>query len=153
MTQARHTCTSAERPFNAAPATKSTRRDFLWRLGGGLGGVPLASMLGNDRLLAAMNTSTGVLGARGGPHHRPRAKRVVQLYMSGAASQCDTFDYKPRLVRDHGKQWDPGEKVELFQSSPGNTMQTPWAWRQYGKCGKYINDCVAPLGSVVDEMA
>ena len=37
--------------------------------------------------------------------------------MSGAASQCDTFDYKPRLISDHGKPWDPGEKVELFQST------------------------------------
>ena len=34
-----------------------------------------------------------------GLHHRARAKRVVQLFMSGAASQCDTFDYKPELVR------------------------------------------------------
>src|SRR5687768_3786790 len=127
------------------------RRDFLWRLGGGLGGIALANLLGRDGLLAS--PAGGLLNASGGPHHAPRAKRVVQLYMSGAASQCDTFDYKPRLVKDHGKPWDPGEKVELFQSSPGNTMQTPWAWRQYGKCGKYINDCVAPLGSVVDEMA
>jgi hypothetical protein len=146
-----HTCTTTQRPFNDAPAASPSRRDFLWRLGGGLGGVALASMLGDDRLLAGANA--GVLNARGGPHHRPRAKRVVQLYMSGAASQCDTFDYKPRLARDHGKQWDPGEKVELFQSSPGQTMQSPWPWRQYGQSGKYVNDCVAPLGSVVDEMA
>jgi hypothetical protein len=73
--------------------------------------------------------------------------------MSGAASQCDTFDYKPRLIRDDGKPWDPGEKVELFQSSPGKTMASPWPWRQYGRCGKWINDCVAPLGDCVDDLA
>jgi len=121
-----------------------SRRDFLWRYGGGLGGIALASLLGDEGLLAS--TQPGL-------HHPAKAKRVVQLYMSGAASQCDTFDYKPRLIRDHGKPWDPGQKVELFQSSPGQTMQSPWKWRQYGQCGKWINDCVAPLGECVDEIA
>ena len=39
--------------------------------------------------------------------------------MSGAASQCDTFDYKPELIKQHGQKFDPGGKVELFQSAPG----------------------------------
>src|SRR4051794_6982877 len=86
-----------------------SRRNFLWRFGGGLGGIALANLLGAETLLAAAAPRTRTLGL----HHPPRAKRVVQLYMSGAASQCDTFDYKPRLIRDHGKPWDPGEKVEL----------------------------------------
>ncbi len=131
-----------------------TRRQFLWKYGGGLGGIALASMLKADPLMGALsNPSRGLLQQTGGVHHVPRVKRVVQLYMSGAASQCDTFDYKPRLARDHGKPWDPGEQVVLFQSSPGHTMQAPWKWRRYGQCGKWINDCVAPLGDVVDEMA
>jgi hypothetical protein len=57
------------------------------------------------------------------------------------------------LIQDHGKPWDPGEKVELFQSSPGQTMRAPWPWKQYGGCGKWINDCVAPLGACVDDIA
>lgn len=127
-----------------------SRREFLWNYGSGLGGMALAAMLGQDDLLA---DPTGALHRRGGLDHIPRAKRVVQLYMSGAASQCDTFDYKPRLSKDHGEPWDPGEQVELFQSSPGKTMQSPWKWRQHGQCGKWINDCVAPLGDCVDEIA
>lgn len=126
------------------PIAQTDRRDFLWQFGGGLGGLALAGLLDRDGLLAA---------PAGGTHHTPKAKRVIQLYMSGAASQCDTFDYKPRLVRDNGKQWDPGEKVELFQSSPGHTMQSPWAWKHYGQCGKWINDCVSPLGGCVDDLA
>jgi hypothetical protein len=121
------------------------RRQFLWQLGGGLGGIALASLLDGDNLLEAEPLK--------GLHHPAKAKRVVQLYMSGAASQCDTFDYKPRLLRDHGKPWNPGEKVELFQSSPGSTMRSPWNWKQYGHSGKWINDCVAPLGACVDEIA
>ncbi len=116
------------------------RREALWNIGGGLGGIALASLLGDDRLLAA-------------PHHAPKAKRVVQLFMSGAASQCDLFDYKPLLIKENGKAWDPGEKVELFQSSPGSTMAAPWAWKQYGESGKFLNDCVAPLGACADDMA
>ena len=117
-----------------------SRREMLFSLGGGLGGIALASILNDDRLLAET-------------HHAPKAKRVVQLFMSGAASQCDLFDYKPRLIKDNGKAWDPGEKVELFQSSPGSTMAAPWAWQQYGQCGKFLNDCVAPLGACADDMA
>ncbi len=121
------------------------RRRFLWQLGGGLGGVALAAMLQRDGVFAG--------GPKRGPHFPAKAKRVVQLFMSGAASQCDTFDYKPRLIRDHGKPWDPGEQVELFQSSPGQCMMAPWKWRQYGQCGKWLNDCVAPLGACADDLA
>ncbi|WP_278471552.1 DUF1501 domain-containing protein [Gimesia maris] len=123
------------------------RREFLMSAGGGLGGIALASLLQNDQLLATPQTSSQIL------HHPPKAKRVVQLYMSGAASQCDTFDYKPELIKDNGNNWDPGEQVQLFQSSPGKTMQAPWKWKQYGQSGKWLNECVAPLGDCVDDMA
>src|SRR5215510_1364441 len=87
------------------------RRSFLWQSGGGLGGVALACLLGRDGLLA------GAEGAGGGDglHHPARAKRVVQLFMSGGASQCDLFDYKPLLIERNGSQWDPGEQVKLFE--------------------------------------
>ena len=134
----------------------ASRREFLWRYGGGLGGVALASMFGNAGLLeAAAPVSTtrslgvGAMALKGGLHFPAKAKRVIQLYMAGAASQCDTFDYKPDLIRLHGQKFDTGEKVELFQSSPGAWMQSPWKWKQYGKCGKWINDCVADRKSVV----
>jgi len=129
-----------------------SRRQLLWQLGGGLGGLALLQMLADEQSQAAgAEKPRAELG--GGLHHPAKAKRVVQLFMSGAASHVDTFDYKPRLVRDDGNAWDPGEQVELFQSSPGKTMRAPWKWRQYGRCGKWINDCVAPLGACVDDMA
>jgi hypothetical protein len=127
-----------------------SRRELLFSLGGGLGGIALASLLADDQLLAETD---GARRADGGLHHKPKAKRVVQLFMSGAASQCDLFDYKPRLIKDDGKAWDPGESVELFQSSPGATMAAPWKWQQYGESGKWLNDCVAPLGACADDMA
>jgi hypothetical protein len=120
------------------------RRDFLWRFGGGLGGVALAHLLRGEGTLAVADTP---------PQFAPRAKRVVQLFMSGAASQVDTFDYKPELIKRHGEKFDPGGKVELFQSDPGAVMQSPWGWKQYGECGKWISDLVPHLARCVDDIA
>ena len=111
------------------------RRQFLWNFGGGLGGIALAQMLSGET------------------HFPARAKRVVQLFMSGAASQCDTFDYKPELIRRHGEKFDPGGKVELFQSSPGAVMQSPWEWKQRGQCGKWVSDLVPHIASCADDIA
>ncbi len=131
------------------------RRSFLWRSGGGLGGIALASLLAEDGLLG------GEVGGparprpewNGGLHHPAKARRVVQLFMSGAASQCDTFDYKPALIKKNGEKFDPGRKVELFQSVPGSVMKSPWNWRPRGGCGKFVSDLVPHLGELVDEMA
>ena len=80
------------------------RRDFLWQSGGGLGGVALAALLGADGLLAADASGGGArLRPDGGVHHAPRARRVVQLFMAGAASHIDLFDFKPELIKRHGQ--------------------------------------------------
>lgn len=131
------------------------RRSFLWQLGGGLGGIALAYRLGIDGLLAdTVPSSPAVRSARdGGLHHPARAQRVVQLFMSGAASQCDTFDYKPELIRRAGEPFDPGGTVELFQSQPGTVMPSPWKWRQHGECGKWVSDLLPHLAECVDEIA
>src|SRR5579859_5365289 len=95
-----------------------SRRDFLWNSGGGLGGIALAALLGQEGLLNASEKPSGAVGLL---HYPARAKRVVQLFMAGAASHVDLFDYKPELIKRNGKPWDPGEQVELFQSVPGQT--------------------------------
>jgi hypothetical protein len=127
------------------------RREFLWRFGGGLGGIALAQLLGEQNLLA--ESATPRAEWNGGLHHRAKAKRVVQLFMSGAASQCDTFDYKPALIERHGQKFDPGGKVELFQSDPGPVMKSPWTWKQYGQSGKWVSDLVPHIASCVDDIA
>ncbi len=133
------------------PPTHIHRRNFLLQ-SGSLSSIALTTMLLGD---GAADEFLGIPHVQGGQqlHHPPKAKRVIQLFMSGAASQCDTFDYKPQLDQRHGEQWSENDKVELFQSKPGKFMKSPWPWRQYGQCGKWINDCVAPLGRCVDDMA
>jgi hypothetical protein len=111
------------------------RRRFLFDFGGGLGGIALARMMSAET------------------HFPAKAKRIVQLFMSGAASQCDTFDYKPELIRRNGEKFEPGGKVELFQSSPGAVMKSPWEWKQRGQCGKWVSGLTPHIGSCVDDIA
>ena len=122
-----------------------SRRDFLWNFGGGLGGIALAHLLG-AKGASSINQATF-------PNHQPKAKRVIQLFMSGAASQVDTFDYKPALQKYAGQPFDPGGVVELFQSSAGVVMPSPWEWKQYGECGKWVSGLVPHLAQCVDDIA
>jgi len=128
------------------------RRDFLWQSGGGLGGIALTALMAGDGLLAAEGSGAG-LRPDGGLHHAPRAKRVVQLFMAGAASHLDLFDFKPELIKRHGQPADFGEPVEAFQDGLGPWLRPVFDFRPYGACGKLLGDAVAPLGSVVDEIA
>src|SRR5713101_2638420 len=140
------------RRYDGMTAPALDRRELLWQAGGGLGGIALAYLLGRDGLLAAPAVK-GRTDLAGGLHHRAKAKRVVQLFMSGAASQVDTFDYKPELIKRHGQKFDPGGRVELFQSAPGPCMKSPWTWKPYGQCGKYVSSLLPHLAGCVDDMA
>lgn len=124
-----------------------TRRDFLWGLGGGLGGIALADLLGRDQQLLAAAKPAAAL------HHPPKAKRVVQFFMSGGASHIDMFDYKPELIKRHDQPFDIDEKIELFQSDPGTFFKSPWEWKQYGESGKWMSGLVPHLAECVDDIA
>ena len=119
------------------------RREWLGRFGGGLGGVALAA-LAAERIRA---------DGGGQPRSPARAKRVVQLFMAGAASHVDLFDHKPELVKRHGQPSDFGEPVEAFQNGLGPWLKPIWPFRPHGQSGKLLADVVAPLGRVVDRIA
>src|SRR5919202_4949036 len=114
------------------------RRDFLWHSGGGLGGIALAALLGREGLLAGERPRPD-----GGLHHKPRAKRVVQLFMAGGASHLDMFDYKPELIKRHGRPSDFGEHVEAFQNGLGPWMRPAWDFKPYGKGAQMLSEGVA----------
>ena len=77
-----------------------SRRRFLYHAGAGLGSLALADVLGGS-VAAAQTSSRGALGTG---HHAATAKRVIFLFMAGAPSQLETFDYKPELTRLHGTE-------------------------------------------------
>lgn len=124
------------------------RREFLFHLGGGLGGIALAAMLAEEGELAGQT-----LRPDGGLHHRPKARRVVQLFMAGGASHIDLFDYKPELVKRHGEKSDFGEHVEAFQDGLGPWLKPVFPFKPFGDTGKMLGEPVWPLGAVVDRMA
>ena len=70
-----------------------TRRQFFKRGAAGLGSAALTSMMLNADEKTPAKEGAGVLGKG---HHKAKAKRVIYLFMAGAPSQLDTFDYKPK---------------------------------------------------------
>src|SRR5256885_2097327 len=144
---------AAEGRRDACP-TSLTRREFLWRSGGGLGGIALATLLTREGLLGAAAEAVLGNGARPGlPHHPPKAKRVIQMFMAGAASHIDLFDFKAELAKRDGQKSGFGEHVEAFQDGLGPWMKPQWEFKPYGQCGKLLSEVVADLGKVVDEIA
>src|SRR6187455_2807566 len=110
----------------------------------GLGGIALASLL--------PQTSTADSPS---PNPPAKAKRVIQLFMNGGASQCDLFDYKPSLIAQSGQKFDPGDgaRVEASISVPGALMKSPFEWAQHGQCGRWVSSALPHLAKHVDEMA
>lgn len=130
----------------ASRQAKCTRRRLLVDGLESFSGLALASMLWQDAL-------AGQDGEMQALHHPPKAKRVVQLFMGGAASHLDLWDHKPALEQHHGQPSDFGEHVEAFQNGLGPWMKSPFRFAPYGETGKMLSEVVEPLGACVDDMA
>jgi hypothetical protein len=137
------------------PLRHTSRREFLWHAGGGLGGCALANLLLNDKLIAADGSPR--LERSVGLHHPPKAKRVIQLFMNGGVSQMDTFLHRPRLADLHGKPFDPGtgEKIESVTGSHAGfpVMKSPFEFKQHGQCGAWVSSVFPHLATCVDDIA
>src|ERR1700721_2432653 len=122
-----------------------SRRDWLWNVGGGLGGIALPHILGQGGARGGARKDRPRADLNGGVHHRAKARRVVQLFLNGGMSQMDTFDHKPELDRRHGEVFDPGEHVEGVTSAPGRVMKSPFEFRQYGESGRWVSSVFPQL--------
>lgn len=123
-----------------------SRREFVQQASTNFGALAMAVLLQNESE-AAGGGAVKVL------HHPPKAKRVVQLFMAGAASHIDLWDHKPLLEKLHGQQSDFGEPVETFQNGLGPWMKSPFRFSPYGESSKMLSEVVAPLGDCVDDIA
>jgi len=129
----------------------NSRRDFLWNIGGGLGGLAVSQMLAHEALSAENERPNPEFN--GGLHHRAKAWRVIQLFMTGGASPMDTYDYKPELDKLHGQKLGPEKKPEGFTAMPGAIMKSPFKFKQHGESGRWVSSVFPHQAEEVDEMA
>ncbi len=134
------------------------RRWFLKQCGLGLGSMALASMMGPAEALAGVaktKTPTNPLAPKQ-PHFQPKAKRVIYLFMGGAPSQLDLFDYKPGLVKYNGKPV-PAEVIMgqkyAFIKPDAALYASDFKFAKHGKCGAELSDALPHLSGVVDDIA
>lgn len=133
----------------------SNRRDFFGQTAGALGGIALADLL--TREAAADKPQRPAVDAARPyaareSHFPAKAKRVLTIFCSGACSQIDTFDFKPELIRRHGKPMPGAEGLLTFQGRQGNLTKSPWTFRPRGECGKMISDLVPMIGAMADDI-
>jgi hypothetical protein len=132
---------------------QNTRRQFLWNIGGGFGGLAISQMLARETVGAEINPVQSRSELNGGIHHRAKAKRVIQLFMTGGASPMDTYDYKPELERLHGQELGPKEKPEGFTVAPGAILKSPFKFKQHGESGRWVSSVFPAQAQEVDQMA
>ncbi len=140
--------------FHRNPIPSLTRRDALRKLGAGFGTMGLASVLSQTHLLGSQlsetSRNTSPLAPKP-PHFAPKAKRVIQLFMPGGPSQVDTFDYKPEIAKHAGERPECVDRKSLRNTKMG-LMPSPYAFKQYGQCGKYVSEIFPHTAQCVDDI-
>ena len=147
--------TTPEHFFNAY-RQQLTRRWFFKECGVGLGAIALGSLLGENRLSAAGKVAGVNPLTPKKPHFPPKAKRVIYLFMAGAPSHLEMFDYKPELAKWDGKL-PPEELLKGYRAAfinPNSKLLGPkYKFARHGKCGAEISEILPHLAGVVDDIA
>lgn len=137
-----------------------TRRHFFQHCGVGVGKIALASLLAggtgamrSKNLLGSTDTVGGIAGQ---PNFLPRAKRVIYLFMAGAPSQLDLFDYKPRLAELEGQPIPPsvidGQRYAFIQ--PDAAILGPqFKFQKHGSAGVEVSELLPWFSKIVDEVS
>ncbi|MSR40391.1 MAG: DUF1501 domain-containing protein [Phycisphaerales bacterium] len=132
----------------------ATRRRFLCDAGLSLGGVALASLLGNT---ASADASGATTLAHDKPklHFAPRAKSVIFIHLAGAPPQHDLFDLKPALDRYNGQpcpeEFLKGEKFAFIKGHP-TLLASPFKFAKFGQTGMELSQLIPNIGSIADEI-
>ncbi|MFN3167856.1 MAG: DUF1501 domain-containing protein [Phycisphaeraceae bacterium] len=144
-----------------------TRRQFFGRAAAGLGSVALGLLLGNELFQGpptyAQDAKQGVQspavgGLPGLPHFAPKAKRAIYLFMSGAPSQIDTFDYKPQMDKLFDKDLPDdirmGQRLTTMTSGQSRFPVAPsiYQFKPHGRSGTHVSELLPHMAGVVDEL-
>jgi hypothetical protein len=131
-----------------------TRRHFFGRAAPGVGIAALASLL-NDESRGQSESSGGLAGF---PNYKPTAKRVIYLFQSGAPSQMDLFDYKPKLAELRGTELPDsvrqGQRLTGMTATQSSLPIAPsrFKFARHGKCGAWVSELMPQTAKVVDEL-
>jgi hypothetical protein len=123
-----------------------TRRHLLQSTSCGFGYLALSSLLGAWQPAAALGASEANPLAPKKPHFTPKAKRVIFMFMQGAPSHVDTFDYKPQLEKDNGK------KVSGRGGKSRALLKSPFKFHKSGESGLPISEIFPNLAKQADDL-
>ena len=135
--------------------TLETRRQFFRKSAAGLGGAALASLLGQDSVLGA----AGAASTGGTFHHTPKAKRAIYLFMSGAPSQIDLWDHKPKMDALYDKDLPPeirnGQRLTTMTSGQARFPVAPsiYQFQKHGQAGTEVSELLPYTAKMVDDIA
>ncbi|QDV10383.1 hypothetical protein CA51_02310 [Rosistilla oblonga] len=137
-----------------------TRRHFFRNASLGLGTAALASMPGSPLHAATADAQLqGTPGLANLPHHQPKAKRAIYLFMSGAPSQMDMWDYKPKMAdwfdKDLPETIRQGQRLTTMTSGQSRFPIAPsiYKFAQHGKAGTWASELVPHMAKKVDEIS
>ncbi len=130
----------------------SSRRRFLWNLGGGIAGLALCDLLKQENLLADTEGTISPLLPKK-PHFAPKATAVISLFMNGGASHLDTFDPKVELTKRHLEAPPAGLNIQTFFPIPGTFLRSPFTFKKYGQSGIEVSELFAQTAECIDEIA
>jgi hypothetical protein len=143
-------------PFSEMESTL-TRRHFFGKAARGIGTAALASLLGPTAFGEGQRGSAVSRGILQPSHLAPKAKRVIYLFQSGAPSQLDLFDYKPKLIEMNGKtipeSLTKGQRIAQLMGQPLNCVGTKFKFHRHGKSGQEISELLPHIGSIADDIA
>ncbi len=132
-----------------------TRRWFFQECGVGLGALALGQLLCESGFAAPASAPPADPMAPRAPHHAPRAKSVIFLFMAGAPSHLELFDYKPALARFDG-QLPPAELVKGYRAAfinPSSKLLGPkFKFARHGRSGAELSELLPHLAEVVDDI-
>ena len=156
---------AAQPAASRSVASGLTRRGLFQRVGAGLGTAALTSLLsrdlfGTDQLSAAAPSEPedphavfNDVRVRA-PHHAPKAKAVIHLFMNGGPSQMDLFDPKPELDRRHGEAYFEAIAGEVeFPQNAGALLRSPFRFAQSGESGAWVSEVMPHFAQQVDKVA
>jgi hypothetical protein len=122
---------------------------MLRQASAGFGAVALAALMG-DKAYGAVRSKTNPLAPLE-PHHLPKAKNVIFLYMDGGVSQVDSFDPKPRLIKEDGQPFGMSMEPTQFDNN-GNTLRNLWDFKEGGQSGIPVSDMFPYVRRCVDDL-